>query len=104
MNLDSIEQELDRLYVFEIENYVSRCDELKKSGFKIYRNDNGRHKVVMAGLNRGNVEKPYVYDEKPVKKEGFLSKAKKKVKRSIDDFKTVAHFIKVMRANRKNER
>ena len=46
MEINSIVQELDRLYEFEIEKYISECDCWKKMGYKIYRNSEGRHKVV----------------------------------------------------------
>ena len=42
----SLADMLDRLYTFEIEHYVDECTRLKKAGYKIYRNDEGRHKVV----------------------------------------------------------
>ena len=45
-NPDVITAELDRLYEFEIDKYVSECDQLKKIGYKIYRNSDGKHKVV----------------------------------------------------------
>ena len=111
MNLDSISQELDRLYVFEIEHYVARCNELKKSGFKVYRNSEGVHKVVAAGQagpRPSKQEKQYVYDTKGrssnVKKESFLLRAKKRISRSISNFKAVVHFIKVLHANQKDDR
>ena len=46
MGIDSITQELDRLYEFEMDKYVSECDHWKKMGYKIYRNSEGKHKVV----------------------------------------------------------
>ena len=46
INIETITNELDRLYEFEIEKYISECDDLKKMGYKIYRNPAGKHKVV----------------------------------------------------------
>ena len=46
MEINSIVQELDRLYDFEIEKYISECNYWKKMGYKIYRNSEGKHKVV----------------------------------------------------------
>ncbi len=43
---DVIVAELDRLYEFEIDKYVKECDDLKRMGYKIYRNPDGKHKVV----------------------------------------------------------
>lgn len=56
MNLDALSQELDRLYEFEIREYVARCDELKRQGFKIYRNESGQHKVALAGRQTKRAE------------------------------------------------
>ena len=44
--IDNIVAELDRLYEFDIEKYVSECDQWKRMGYKIYRNSEGKHKVV----------------------------------------------------------
>ena len=46
VNTEVIVKELDRLYEFEINKYVAECDDLKRMGYKIYRNDAGKHKVV----------------------------------------------------------
>lgn len=43
---DIIVQELDRLYEFDSEKYVSECKELKKIGYRIYRNEVGKHAVI----------------------------------------------------------
>jgi hypothetical protein len=109
INLDSISQELDRLYIFEIEQYVERCNELKRSGYKIYRNSDGIHKVVIAGQagSRPEAEQiQYVYDskDKGVKKESILVRAKKRIKRSINNTKAVINFIKVLHANQKDDK
>ena len=45
-NIKAIQDELDRLYEFEIDKYIDECNQLKKIGFKIYRNSDGIHKVV----------------------------------------------------------
>ena len=45
-NPNVIVAELDRLYEFEIDKYVEECNQLKRIGYKIYRNDDGKHKVV----------------------------------------------------------
>jgi len=41
-----IEAELDRLYQFEIDKYVEECNTWKRYGYRIYRNPDGKHKVV----------------------------------------------------------
>lgn len=46
MGTDTIAEELDRLYEFEMDKYVTECDHWKKMGYKIYRNTKGQHKVV----------------------------------------------------------
>jgi len=102
MNLDSISQELDRLYEFEISEYIARCDELKKQGFKIYRNSTGQHKVVMTGQGTSSAQRHTVYDPAGERKESFFSKAKKKVKRGVENTKTVINFIKVLHNAQKN--
>jgi len=46
ITVDSITDKLDRLYEFEIDNYIKECKALKKAGYKIYRNDKtGKHKI-----------------------------------------------------------
>ena len=45
-NIKAIEDELNRLYEYEIDKYLDECNVLKKMGFKIYRNSDGIHKVV----------------------------------------------------------
>ena len=108
MNLDSISQELDRLYVFEISRYIERCDELKKSGFKIYRNSDGQHKVVLAGQGTQSTHKakrqPESREVVNDKKENIFIRARKKIKRSIDNFKAIVGFIKFLRDNQNNDR
>ena len=44
--VEVIVSELDRLYEFEIDKYVNECNDLKRMGYKIYRNNEGRHKVI----------------------------------------------------------
>ena len=51
VNIKTIQDELDRLYEFEIDKYVDECNQLKKMGFKIYRNNDGIHKVVKSVKN-----------------------------------------------------
>ncbi len=113
MNLDSISQELDRLYEFEISKYIDRCDELKKSGFKIYRNSTGQHKVVLAGQSSQTMQKQEdVYEARSdkrnvrrnAKKENIFVRAKNKVKRFIENVKTVVRFIKILQASQNNNK
>lgn len=104
MNLDSVSQELDRLYEFEISQYISRCDELKKSGYKIYRNSNGQHKVVLAGQQVNRRQERNTYETTKPKKENILVRAKKKIHRTVENTKTVINFIKVLRASQKNSK
>jgi len=46
MGVQSIIDELNRLYTFDIDKYLKECNDLKRIGYKIYRNDSGQHKVV----------------------------------------------------------
>lgn len=46
MNVQAIEEELNRLYQYEIDKYANECNIFKKAGFKIYRNSEGIHKVI----------------------------------------------------------
>jgi hypothetical protein len=104
MNIDSLEQELDRLYQFEISEYISRCDELKRSGYKIFRNSDGLHKVRLAGQKVERNQGQYNYDnggEKEAKKENILIRAKNKIQRGFHNFKSMVGFIKFLYANYK---
>ena len=104
INTDSLAQELDRLYEFEISKYIERCNELKKSGYRIFRNESGQHKVVGNGRRVEKKQKSNTYDEQPKKKENFLIRAKRRVQRFIKNTKAVINFIKVLHDNqRKNE-
>ncbi len=104
MNLDSLSQELDRLYEFEISEYISRCDELKKSGFKIYRNEQGKHKVVVAGQNvrREDVRYDYEDSRKKPKKDNIFIRAKNSIKRGINNIRSMIRFTKFLYRNFKN--
>ena len=103
MNLDSISQELDRLYEFEISRYIERCDELKKSGFKVYRNSSGQHKVVLSGRSAQDQPKQTdSFETGKIKKENIFVRAKNKVKRSIANFKSVVKFLKFLYHNYQN--
>ena len=42
-----LEQELNRLYKTDAEEYKKDCDFWKNKGYKIYRNSDGIHKVVI---------------------------------------------------------
>ena len=46
MEVEIIVEELDRLYQLDIDKYLSECETWKRYGYKIYRNSNGKHKVV----------------------------------------------------------
>ena len=99
MNLDSISQELDRLYEFEISEYISRCNELKGSGYKIYRNSSGQHKVVFTGQQSGgsgHTEEVRYGDEKEPKKENILIRAVNSVKRGINTIRNIFRFIRFL--------
>ena len=105
MNLDSIAQELDRLYEFEISRYIERCDELKKSGFKIYRNSTGQHKVVLTGQGAQSEQKQQnVYDTSTAKKENIFVRAKNRVKRGVETIKTVVKVVKYISDSQNNRR
>ena len=101
VNIDSISQELDRLYQFEISEYISRCDELKRSGYKIYRNDSGQHKVVLNGPQSQNRQEEYVYDNRgrvraKNKKENIFVRGKKKVVGAVETVRSAARIIKAI--------
>ena len=105
MNLDSLAQELDRLYQFEISEYIARCDELKKSGYKIYRNDNGMHKVVLSGQSSGNSQRQYGSDNSAnvtEKKESLPKRIKNRVKTGVENFKTIVRIGKFIYNTQKN--
>ena len=104
MNLDSLSQELDRLYEFEIEKYVARCEELKKSGYKIFRNSKGMHKVVVAGSGTKKEPREFYYEDKSVKKNDTMSKAKKWLKTRVKNFIAVVNFIKELHASQREDR
>ncbi len=103
MNLDSISQELDRLYEFEIREYVARCNELKQSGYKIYRNSAGKHKVVQGGQPVRKEEVQYSYDKRnEPEKEGLPTRVGKAVKKRIDKFKRFVKTVKFLYDNSKD--
>ena len=110
MNLDSLAQELDRLYEFEISEYIARCDELKKSGYRIYRNSNGIHKVVIGGQQSGRTESrnqgQYQYANESIepKKENFFVRAKKTFQKGVQGFRSFVGFIKFLYRIYKNGR
>ncbi|MBO4591813.1 MAG: hypothetical protein J5684_04555 [Eubacterium sp.] len=106
MNLDSLAQELDRLYQFEISEYIARCDELKKSGFKIYRNSDGLHKVVASGVAGRKEQEQYSYvnNEKSVKKkENIFIRAKNKIQKGVETVRAIVRFAKFLYQNSRNE-
>ena len=105
MNLDSISQELDRLYEFEISEYIARCDELKKSGYKIYRNDKGLHKVALGGqrsTSQSGQTEQYVNEKNEVKKENVFVRAKNRIKRGVRNIRSFIGFIKYLHRIYKN--
>ncbi len=104
MNLDSYSQELDRLYEFEIEKYVARCAELKKSGLKILRNSNGKHKVVPAGQSAGSEPKEFIYEKNDIKKNDVLFKIQKWFRTRVHNFIAVVNFIRELHAGQRNDK
>ena len=46
MGADTIAENLDRLYKYEMDKYVGELDFWKSKGYKVYRNSDGIHKVV----------------------------------------------------------
>lgn len=46
MNIEVIIAEFDRLYVENLSKYNQEVSDFKAMGYKIYRNDAGKHKVV----------------------------------------------------------
>ena len=96
MNLDSLAQELDRLYEFEISEYIARCDELKSSGYKIFRNSAGLHKVVATNPDVRSRQEQIVNDNVETRNENFLVRAYRSVKRGIHYFRSFVGFIKYL--------
>lgn len=47
--------ELNRLYEFDIDKYVKECDDLKRMGYKIYRNSEGQHRIVEPKKSNTNI-------------------------------------------------
>lgn len=52
MGVEAFVDELNRLYEFDIDKYVKECDDLKRMGYKIYRNSEGRHRIVEPGYRK----------------------------------------------------
>ncbi len=102
VNTDSIEQELDRLYEFEISRYIERCDELKKAGYRIFRNESGQHKVVGNGRRVEKRQRSYGYDESTDKKENFLIRIKRGFQNVVATIKAMIRLFKAMHNNKKN--
>lgn len=105
-NLDSISQELDRLYQFEISEYISRCDQLKKSGYRIFRNDSGQHKVVLSGQQSRRRDEEYSYDRhgrvtEEKKKDNFFIRAKNRIVRFVDNVKSAIRIIRLLSNNQR---
>lgn len=46
MAVDVVINELNNLYQNDPYRYATECDDLKRMGYKIYRNKEGLHKVV----------------------------------------------------------
>ena len=46
MSIDAINNELNKLYITDRDKYKDECDLWKSKGYKIYRDNKGRHKVV----------------------------------------------------------
>ena len=66
MGIQTIIDELDRLYEFEMDKYISECNHWKKMGYKIYRNSDGKHKVVEPARN-ANIYNKYGYSTSDMK-------------------------------------
>ena len=47
MTTAEIEERLDKLYYANPKLYLQSLDNVKKSGYKVYRNSKGQHKVKM---------------------------------------------------------
>ena len=47
MTTAEIEERLDKLYYANPTLYLQSLDNVKKSGYKVYRNSKGQHKVKM---------------------------------------------------------
>lgn len=47
MTTKEMEEQLDKLYYANPTLYLQSLDNVKKSGYKVYRNSKGQHKVKM---------------------------------------------------------
>jgi hypothetical protein len=47
MTTKEMEERLDKLYYANPKLYLQSLDNVKKSGYKVYRNSKGQHKVKM---------------------------------------------------------
>ncbi len=47
MTTKEMEEQLDKLYYANPQLYLQSLDNVKKSGYKVYRNSKGQHKVKM---------------------------------------------------------
>ena len=83
MNLDSISEELDRLYQFEISEYIARCSELKSKGYRIFRNPEGKHKVKLAGQPGKNHQAEYSEKKRNAKEESLPARVKRSVRKRL---------------------
>lgn len=46
MGTEVIVDQLDYLYQYDMDKYLSEVSDLKRMGYKIYRNNDGKHKLV----------------------------------------------------------
>lgn len=58
MGVDAIVLELNRLYICDKDKYKTECDDWKSKGYRIFRDNKGRHKVIEPPKN--NTSKPHV--------------------------------------------
>lgn len=59
MNVQTIAEELNRLYEFEIDKYISEVNYWKNKQYTIYRNDAGQHKVVEPVKYNNDINKAF---------------------------------------------
>jgi len=55
MGVDAIVLELNRLYICDKDKYKTECDDWKSKGYRIFRDNKGRHKVIEPPKNESPV-------------------------------------------------
>ena len=54
MGVDAIVLELNRLYICDKDKYKTECDDWKSKGYRIFRDNKGRHKIITPTDQKSN--------------------------------------------------